>query len=501
VESFYKSCYSGQQVLPSIGSYRLPRSTDDHVEGVDKVCSHFVQGILLFTCSCVRSMGYVDGSGGKVFAATWHVPGHGEYWGSLDFSTGSYETNAPDPQDRAGLGLLGFGAALHTRSTAFQAAWLEFLQDAALRGAAAINEQAIVLLASESAAALEQAGGAEHPWVRVEAEQEAAPLVQDLRDYFATSADYVQMLNAFMDEAQYETRFQGPQLRLLRGLLRRRKHTVLIGPPGTGKSISAFEALALEGFTKPGVDYQLFTAHDEVRSADFLGAWQPSGGADSRFTWVDAVLVRAMTGNGGRGQPILVEEWTRMPTRAQNVFVSALSDGYVVLNEKHSADGSGEIVRAGPDFVLIADMNADPAADDIEMYGAAFGSRVRKVEYAYPTLEQLSTILADTVPGLTAGIEGGIVATYDAVMKRWGASELAQPVSPRACVHWAEEILAELQQVGTRDSASIRSAAVTGAELTWLRDVAGADHKARETLVEDIEAQFRKSTQAIRKAA
>jgi MoxR-like ATPase len=495
MKNFYATCFAADDQSARIGGLKLTLTTRSLSDRVP-LSRDFAEGVLMFVCACVRSFGYVSDSGETVFAASWQIPGEPLYWGSIDLTAGKYETNAPPIPAKAGLGLLGMGAALHARSEGFQTAWLEFLQDSSVRGAAAVNDENIGRLAEEVGRAL-----LPHSWEMNGSTLLEPPLVDDLRSYYVNGTDFVQLMNSFAAPVEYESRFQGPQLRLLRGMLQRRKHSVLIGPPGTGKTISAFEALAAEGFTRPGVDFQLFTGHDEVKSADFLGAWQPSGDPNAPFVWVNAALVRAMTANNGLGQPMLVEEWTRMPTRAQNMFISALSDGYVVLNEKPSADGVGEVVRAGPNFVLIADMNADPAADDLDLYGAAFGSRVRKLEYAYPSTASLIQILEHDVPGIDPIIQTGIAGTYDAVMKRWEAAELNAPISPRACVQWAEETLAELAYLGKRDSVALRTAAIQGAELTWLRDVAGVDDKTRKTVVADVEAQFRKAVQMLKKAA
>lgn len=502
--NFYQSCFDPDtdRTPVQINSFRLALKTGDLIN--DKAISKFfVEGVILFAANGCERFGYVQGSKEQVFGAAWRIPGVKTlFWGTLDFTTGVFSTNAQNNFARQGLGLLGMGAAFAAKSEGFRAAWVDFLNQLEAKQTEALNATTMGALAVEVARGLERMSPSNtlECWAYHHSTIEAAPEVQDLRNHFVTVEDFLTLAGVFDAPSQFESRFQGPQLKLVRNLLKRRKHTVLLGPPGVGKTVSAFEALALESFTEAGKDFQLFTGHDEVKSADFLGAWQPTG-TPGQFTWVPGCLVRAMTAHGGRGQPILVEEFTRMPTRAQNMFISALSDGYVVLNEKPDPNGAGEVIKAGPDFVLLADMNVDPSADDIELYGAAFSSRVRKVEYDYPSTAGLLQILAQDVPTTTITIRAAIVGAYDAIMKRWKAAELPQPISPRACVQWAEEIVALLDASGTAELSLVRAAAWQGAELTWLRDVAGTDVKVRKTLASDVEAVFRKAFASSKRAA
>lgn len=499
--NFYQSCFdpNSDSTPVSIASFQMSLKTGDLHDGAP-VSKFFAEGILLFATNQCDAFGFVAGSNEKQFAAVWRTPQVATpFWGVIDFSTGLYLTNAKNNFARQGFGLLGMGAAFASGSTSFRSAWIHFLTQLSEHDVTAVNAETMGWLAVEAGRGLERMAPNSDPksWAYEEATRQARPEIEDLRQHFVTPERFMELSTTFEAPPEYETRFQGPQVKLVRNLLKRRKHTVLLGPPGVGKTISAFEALAMEGFTRAGIDYQLFTGHDEVKSADFLGSWQPAG-EPGKYTWVNGCLVRAMTANGGQGQPILVEEFTRMPTRAQNMFISALSDGYVVLNEKPDASGDGEIVRAGPQFVLLADMNVDPSADDIELYGAAFSSRVRKVEYEYPSVAGLLQILAHDVPESPMAMRTGIAGTYDAVMKRWAAAELAQPISPRACVQWAEELVALLEAHPKYDSTLLRTAAWQGAELTWLRDVTGTDQKLRKVLMNDVEAQFRKAMQGPR---
>jgi MoxR-like ATPase len=502
--NFYNSCFDPDTdgTAASISSFTLAVKTGDLHEDA-QVSKFFIEGALLFVTNQCEAFGFVAGSNESKFAAVWRVPNTaGSYWGELDFKTGRFRTNAKNNFARQGFGMLGMGAAFAARSVGFRSAWSHFLTELDQNDVAAVNRENLCWLGVEAAKGLEVMAPDRdtNRWLLDVEPSDTPPRIEDLRHHFTKVEDFLAVSDTFDTAPEFETRFQGPQLRIVRDLLRRRKHTVLLGPPGVGKTVSAFEALTLEGFVQAGKDYQLFTGHDEVKSADFLGGWQPSGDPQKPYVWVNGCLVRAMTANGGDGQPILVEEFTRMPTRAQNMFISALSDGYVVLNEKPDANGDGEIIKAGSKFVLLADMNVDPSADDIELYGAAFSSRVRKVEYEYPSVAGLLSIVAQDVPETTTQMRGGIAGVYDVLRKKWEAAELTQPISPRACVQWAEEIVASLDSRSRSDSSAVRSAAIAAAQITWLRDIAGTDAKLRRAVMADVEAQFRKAFQGSRQA-
>jgi MoxR-like ATPase len=496
--NFFASCFDPDtdKTEAAIAAFRLSLKTGDLYEG-QPVSKFFVEGVLIFASNQCESFGFVKGSNETQFVATWRLPNTpGTLWGMVDFATGRYTTNAKNNFARQGFGLLGMGAAIANRSHGFRSAWVNFLTQLSEQDVSAVNAETMGWLAVEASKSLEAKAPGNNPnsWVLDISGSDKAPEVEsDLRHHLVSVEDFLSLADSFQSNPEFETRFQGPQLKVVRNLLRRRKHTVLLGPPGVGKTISAFEALAMEGYAQAGSDYQLFSGHDEVKSADFLGGWQPSGNPQNPYIWVNGCLVRAMTANGGEGQPILVEEFTRMPTRAQNMFISALSDGYVVLNEKPNANGEGEVIKAGPKFVLLADMNVDPSADDIELYGAAFSSRVRKVEYEYPSNAGLLQIVAQDVKDTTKEIRAGIAGVYDVVKKKWEAAEINQPISPRACVQWAEEIIALTEDRPRNDATIVRAAAWQGAELTWLRDIAGTDAKLRKAMMADVEAQFRKA--------
>ena len=458
----------------------------------------FVESVLLYLMGQTCSMGFVVGTHNARFAASWIDQGtHRPCWGEINLRERTYATDAPGDNMMVGFGLVGMGLAMIDANSGFREAWMAYLAHADKHvGLSALTPARlgpIAVAIGDACVAHDPPEGNGSGWLlRESGVSQRAPLVLDVKDHLLTASDFVELLDLLDRTPADQVQFQGPQLAQLRSLIRRRKHTVLLGPPGSGKSSCAFEALDLERFITKGVDYQLFMGHDDVKAADLLGAWQPTE-SPGLFRWAPGPLVRAMTARDGKGQPILVEEFLRMPRRAQNIFITALSDGYLVLNEKPDEHGAGELIEAGPDFVFLADMNIDAAADDLEPYGAALASRVRKIAYGYPDDATLSQILADAMPAVPSAIRAGVVGTYSRVMKRFESREVSAPISPRACLHWMEEIADDVPASRVTDSTVVRAAASIGAELTWITDVVGFDSKDQQPLRDDVEAQFRKA--------
>lgn len=460
--------------------------------GVGLASYPIMQGILALTMSSVSEIGY-DASDTEWLALVWKTPTKSktEVKARLNLKTRVLEVSDPNWAGQS-FGLLGILVAFHLGIEAFKSTWISFLIEIQSQRVKAVNSSTIGCVADICYGAL--AYGRSWPtkdntdpvdWTVNTADLSKLKLAKNLKNVISSPKDVESLMDIVEPEdGSGNVRFMGEQLNTLIRFIERKKSVALLGPPGVGKSLCAFEALRLAGYEKKGIDYQLFTCHEEVKTFDLIGSWQPDSNRNLR--WVDGVVVRAMTGNGGKGMPILVEEFTRMPTKSQNIFISVLSDRYLIRNEKPDENGVGEIVMAGPDFMLIADMNVDPSTDDIDLYGAAFSSRVRKLEFVYPRVDLLEKIVRSEakVNTLTSKAVGRI---YDFVMKKFVASEVPHPLSPRDAVYWMQD-LQDLVDRGTE----LRAAAQIAAKHTWLRDVGGADEVIRKSLLDEIEGEFRK---------
>jgi len=214
-----------------------------------------------------------------------------------------------------------------------------------------------------------------------------------------------------------------------------RRHVLLEGPPGTGKS-TLLRAVAEE----LGRPLFLVEGNAELTPARLLGAFDPAQVLSSGYTpeaFVDGPLLSAMRVGG----LLYVEEINRVPEETLNVLITAMSE------REANVSRLGRVV-ATPGFTVIAAMNPFDAVGTARISGAVY-DRTCRVTMGYQSAPEETVIAARAVaavfteigdagaaPGAPAGIEdqARIARIVDLVRATRSHPDIRQGASVRAAI-------------------------------------------------------------------
>jgi MoxR-like ATPase len=151
-------------------------------------------------------------------------------------------------------------------------------------------------------------------------------------------------------------------------------HTVLEGPPGTGKS-TLLRAIAAAS----GRGVQFVEGNAELTPARLIGHHDPALVLDGGYTpqaWTDGPLATAMRD----GELLYLEELNRIPEETLNVLITAMAEREIAIPRVGR-------VQAADEFVLVAAMNPFDAVGTARV-SQAIADRMCRIAIGYLDAEQ-----------------------------------------------------------------------------------------------------------------
>ena len=176
-----------------------------------------------------------------------------------------------------------------------------------------------------------------------------------------------------------------------------RRHLLLEGPPGTGKS-TMLRAVAELSDTP----FEFVEGNAELTPARLVGTFDPAAVLESGYSpdvFIDGPLVAALRD----GSLLYVEEINRVPEETLNVLISVMSEG-----ELH-VPRLGRIVAADG-FRLVAAMNPFDAVGTARISSAVY-DRCCRLSMGYQTSSEEALIVGHDAPEAAGSLGPGAILT------------------------------------------------------------------------------------------
>lgn len=155
--------------------------------------------------------------------------------------------------------------------------------------------------------------------------------------------------------------------------MREHQNVLITGHAGSGKTMSVMAYASARGYR-----YYNVSSHIGVEPSQLFGKWNPN--ESGHFHWQDGAVTDCVR-NGG---VLLLNEVNFLPERVSTVLFSLLD----YRREIQLMDKDGEVVKAHPDLLIVADMN--PNYRGTRELNEAWKDRYEhKLEYPYdPSIER-----------------------------------------------------------------------------------------------------------------
>lgn len=185
------------------------------------------------------------------------------------------------------------------------------------------------------------------------------------------------------------------ELELVTAALMGRRHLLLEGPPGTGKS-TLLRAVA-DASERP---FDFVEGNAELTPARLVGHFDPAQVLESGYSndvWVDGPLARSLR----EGGLLYLEEINRIPEETLNVLVTVMSEGDLTVPRLGRID-------AHPEFRLVAAMNPFDSVGTARISGAIY-DRMCRVSMDYQSADDELNIAQHRTDSVDEGFAAKVV--------------------------------------------------------------------------------------------